>query len=169
MHSWGFLTPQPLLLWDRSELCPSPSCHMVQWKGAFKGRAGPRSWGREKKAIEQQQMRLIYFHSEGGKLTMAGGERGEGGVPWNRKLSPEEASRLLGWQPCCACTPGTELENKHTHFCYLSNAGWEKLRKSSSPSCASAQDLSCLSPAQILHFSESEISLPYHVCITVKL
>lgn len=124
MHSWGFLTPQPLLLRARSRLCPSLSCHMVQWKEAFKERAGLRGWSGEKKEIELWQMKLIYFQSKRGKwLRLV--ERG--GMPWNIKPSPEQASRLFGWQPCCACSPGAELENKHTHFCYLSNAIWERL------------------------------------------
>lgn len=123
MHSWGFLTPQPLLLRARSLLCPSPSCHMVPWKEAFKEGVGLRDWGREKKEIELQQMKLIYFQSKGGKWL----QLVERGMPLNIKPSSEQATELFAWQPCCASSPDTALENKHMHFCYLSNAIWEWL------------------------------------------
>jgi len=97
---------------------------MVQWKEAFTERAGLRDWGGEKKEIELQQMKLIYFQSKRGKwLRLV--ERG--GMPWNIKPSPEQASRLFEWQLCCACSLGAVFENKHAHFCYFSVAVWERL------------------------------------------
>lgn len=77
-----------------------------------------------------------------------------GGMPWNRKLSPEQASRLFGWQPGCACSPGAALENKHAHFCDLSNAS----REPYSPS-ASAPELSSFSSAcDLPGFGEQNLS-----------
>lgn len=112
---------------------------------------GKRDWGREKKEIELRQMKLIYFQSKRGKWLWLV-ERG--GMPWNIKPSPEQASRLFRWQPCCACSLGTALENKHTHFCYLSNVIWERL-------IASAMDLSnFISVCNFTFFGEQNLSAP---------
>lgn len=166
MHSWGFLTPQPLLLRARSLLCPSPSCHMVPWKEPFKEGVGLRDWGREKKEIELQQMKLIYFQSKGG-LWLRLVERGCLGIEnhcRSRQTGCSDDSHAV-----CACSPHRALENKHTHFCYLGNAIWEWLTAPMPQRRTSATSFQlAIFTSFFFFFLESIISLQYHMCITVK-